>query len=421
MHFHLTRSPLNPARRRGRFRIRPVLMTLEERALLSLSIQINYDYDTNDFFNTQAKKDAMQSVANQVAATINDHLAAIVPSGTDTWGESFIDPSTGEDREVDNQVLPADTLIVYVGGRDLGPSIAAEASPGVSVPISTVPITGANLSAYLAWADVVMGRGKAGALDVMASAFGPWGGSISFNTSDQFEFGGDGQPPGTISFTSPQNFAAVAWHELGHILGIGSAPSWFRYVTPSGFTGPYAEAVYGGPVPLELGGAHWAAGVIFDGMRDLMDGGGDSQAVGTSGTTPRDPVFSSLDYKALEDIGWSVQPPVMAAIPQATGIVSVKHSKKGVTTITIGFNEALNPASADNVSLYSVLDGVRVRKKTVYSRPVTIRNVIYDGTHHTVAIKLAKPQKGIVLVTVRSGMLAADGASSSNVFSAVVK
>ena len=181
-----------------------------------------------------------------------------------------------------------------------------------------------------------------------------WGGSISFTTAEQFDFGSGVQsPPGEISFNPPQNFAAVAWHELGHVLGIGLALTWQRYVSPGGFTGPNAEAVYGGPVPLQPGGSHWAAGLVFGGTLDLMDGGGDSVTATKSGMVSLNTVFSRLDYAALEDIGWVVQPPAMAVVPRATGIVSVKHARQGVTAITIAFNEALNPASADNLRLYS--------------------------------------------------------------------
>ncbi len=329
--------------------------------MLSLTIQINYEFDTSDFFNTQAKKDAMQTVANQVAATINDHLAAIVPSGTNIWTAAFVDPSSGAGREVNNLVVPADTLIVYVGGQALPSGVGAEAGPGTSAPYSTVPVTPGEDPAYEAWSATVTQRGKSQPPGPAAPVFAPWGGSISFNTAAQFDFGSGAQtPPGEISFNPVFNFAAVAWHELGHVLGIGLAPTWQRYVTPGGFVGPNAEAAYGGPVPLQPGGGHWAAGLVFDGTLDLMDGGGDSATVTSSGTVPLDPVFSRLDYAALEDIGWVVQPPAMAAvIPQATGIVSVTHSRKGITSITIGFNEALEPGSADNRGLYSVLEGVK--------------------------------------------------------------
>jgi hypothetical protein len=420
MHVHGARRRENPACRRGKYRLLPEVLRLEERALLSLSIQINYDFDTNHFFDTQAKKDAMQSVADQVAATIDDHLAAIVPSGSNIWTASFVDPSTGEDREVDNLVVPADTLIVYVGGRALAPFVAGAAGPGTSAPYSSVPVTPGDDPAYESWSETVTRRGKPETLGTMATAFAPWGGSISFSTAYQFDFGtGINTTPGVISFSSA-NFAEVARHELGHVLGIGTAPSWYRFVTPGGFTGPAAEDVYGGPVPLEPGGAHWATGVLSDGAQDLMDGGGDRGTQATSSTATRNQYFSRLDYAALEDIGWLVQPPVMAAIPQATAIARAKHSKKGLTSFIIDFNEALDPGSADDINLYSILGGVRKRKKTVYSKPVTIRNVSYDSADHTVAINLMKPYKGTVRVTVHSGILAANGASSSSEFSAIV-
>jgi hypothetical protein len=145
-------------------------------------------------------------------------------------------------------------------------------------------------------------RGKPATLGTMATAYAPWGGSISFNSSALFDFGtGISTSPGTISFSNA-NFQATAWHELGHILGIGTAPSWYHYVTPDGFTGPAAEAVCGGPVPVQPGGRHWAAGVLSDGALDLMDGGGDSGMLGTASNPPWHQ-FSPLDYAALEDIG----------------------------------------------------------------------------------------------------------------------
>ena len=160
MHFHFVHRPGKLTRRRGRYRIQPEVMRLEERAMLSLTIQINYEFDTNDFFNTQAKKDAMQTVANQVAATINDHLAAIVPSGTNIWTAAFVDPSSGADREVNNLVVPADTLLVYVGGQALPFGVGAEAGPGTSAPYSTVPVTPGEDPAYEAWSATVTQRGK---------------------------------------------------------------------------------------------------------------------------------------------------------------------------------------------------------------------------------------------------------------------
>jgi hypothetical protein len=80
----------------------------------------------------------------------------------------------------------------------------------------------------------------------------------------------------------------------------------------------------------------------------------------------------------------------------------------------------MDPSSADNASFYVVQGAVRKHKRTVYSKPVKIRNVKYNGQDQTVAINLVKPYTGAVQVTVHSGIRAADGASSGSGFSAVV-
>ncbi len=60
-------------------------------------------------------------------------------------------------------------------------------------------------------------------------------------------------------------------------------------------------------------------------------------------------------------------------LPEATGNVGVTSSKKGTTSISIGFNEALNVASADKSSLYQLKGGVKKHGKTVYTSAVTIK------------------------------------------------
>lgn len=58
------------------------------------------------------------------------------------------------------------------------------------------------------------------------------------------------------------------------------------------------------------------------------------------------------------------------APPHPTGVSATGHSRKGLTSITLAFDEALAPTSATNPALYSVLGGARKRGKTVYSRVV---------------------------------------------------
>jgi hypothetical protein len=99
----------------------------------------------------------------------------------------------------------------------------------------------------------------------------------------------------------------------------------------------------------------------------------------------------------------------------------LSHTKKGLTSITVGFNEALNSVSASNQGLYRVFAAVKKHKKTVYTKKVAIRSVLYNSNTHSVTINLANPHKGAVQVMVEGGILATNGTSSGSPFVTVVK
>src|SRR5262249_15130196 len=103
--------------------------------------------------------------------------------------------------------------------------------------------------------------------------------------------------------------------------------------------------------------------------------------------------------------------------PQVLGSVGVIQSRK-VTSYTITFNTPLNSASATNVALYQVLQGVKKvvkkHKQTLYTKPLPIKTVVYNPGPNTVTITLAKPYKGRVQFAIRRGLEGADGASGNN-------
>ena len=55
--------------------------SLEGRSLLAVTFQIDYSLDTNNFFNTQAKRDLLQTAANTIGQRLSDDLSAIIPGG----------------------------------------------------------------------------------------------------------------------------------------------------------------------------------------------------------------------------------------------------------------------------------------------------------------------------------------------------
>lgn len=97
------------------------------------------------------------------------------------------------------------------------------------------------------------------------------------------------------------------------------------------------------------------------------------------------------------------------------GAIGVTQSRKE-TTYTISFTTPLTSASANNESLYHVLEGVKKvvkkHKETVYTKALKIRSVVYNPGPNTVTIALAKRYKGMVQVTIAPGLQATDGTTS---------
>jgi streptogramin lyase len=107
--------------------------------------------------------------------------------------------------------------------------------------------------------------------------------------------------------------------------------------------------------------------------------------------------------------------------PRVTKVGAVAHPGRAITSIHLGFDEALDPASASKGRFYGIAAAVANGQTVVFSKAVKIARVSYDRAAHAVRLKLAVPQKGPVQVTVHAGLVAADGMSSFGDFTAVVR
>ncbi len=317
------------ARRRGRSTCRTEL--LERRQLLTVAIQFDYSRDANHFFDDQARRDVLELAGQTLGDQLNDNLLAIAPGGSNSWSINFTNPSASGSTTINDLTIPADTIVVFVGAWSI--SSLAFGGPG-----------GYSTSGSAAWNDLVAARGQAGVFDSPETDYGPWGGSITFDSDQNWYFGTTPEEQAS----GQQDFLSVAMHELGHVLGVGTADSWDRYVVGSSFTGPNAVAEYdvtASSVPLQ-NDAHFREDLEEAGQEVAMD---PSLLVGTR------KLFTALDYAALKDIGWEVS----ASAGGAGGEVTPPETH----TINILPNSAhtiviRDDSDPDNQRMQVVIDGV---------------------------------------------------------------
>ena len=336
-------------------------VTMESRILPTVSISINYSLDTNHFFDTQAKKDVLQLAANSIANSLNDSLSAIVPSGTNTWTIDFPNPSDGTTQFLNNQTIPANTIVIYVGGSNLGATNeAGEGSTG-----------GLNGHGDQNWIDLIQSRGQSGALLLHPTDYGPWGGAISFdNTGTTNWYFGQGISGISQSQT---DFLSVAEHEICHVLGFGTAESWTTDVSGTNFTGPSSEAAHGGqPVPLSSGKDHWAQGTTSNGQPTVME------PTLFDGTRV---LISPLDYAGLADVGWQVQPS-FPTVQFATATLNVNDTA-GTALVTVSRTGDLSAFSVN----YSTSNGTAIAG-TNYTATSGVLSFGAGETSKTIAISI---------------------------------
>jgi hypothetical protein len=294
---------------------------LEDRSLLTVSFNFDFSLDATNFFNSADKRQALQQAGNLLASHLNDVLTAITPGGGNTWLATFLDPSTGRSTSKANLSIGQGSIVVFVGGRDFPTGQVAEGAFG-----------GFSASGSPAWEDTLAARGQAGALvpaGQFPSDFGPWGGSLSFDSQGtDWYFGTSASGIGS----NQTDFMSAAMHELGHLIGFGEADSFVRYVVGSSFTGPNATAAYDGlgSPPLSGDRGHWQDGLTDGGQEVAMD---PSLAPGTR------KLFTALDYAALNDIGWNANttpPDANVIITPTSGLITTESGSTATFQVVLG-------------------------------------------------------------------------------------
>ncbi|GEM_PF-1198032 len=267
---------------------------LEKRLLLTFNIVFDYTYDSSGFLNPQARRDVLETAASVYESRITDDLTAISPSGSNTWTAVFNNPSTNTQVNRSNLNVPADTIIVYVGARNLTSGLGLGGPGGFSA--FATPAFVANLQT----------RGETGVdpNSTNDTDYALWGGTIAFDNASTWNFSLD--PP----TTGQNDFYSVALHELGHILGLGTAESFENKINGSKqFIGAKSVATFGGPIPMNtdqfgnLDDGHFAPNT-----QSTLPGTSTTQEVALDPqlTTGTRKYLTDLDWAAIDDLGWDV-------------------------------------------------------------------------------------------------------------------
>ena len=311
-----------------------------------LTVTLDYTYDTNNFFDTQEKRDLMQMAADMLVGQFGDDLAAIMPGGGNSWTAIFENPATGADEEIVDLAVGDNELLVFVGGRDLGASGQAAQEMGHGGPGGYALSAGSDAD----FVDAVVTRGEVGAHMDTPTDFGTWGGAIAFNMNPIGEFYfGKSEPQ---SGSHEVDFLSVALHEMAHVLGVGAAESWQAYADEesTAFLGPTSRSVYGDDVPLQPDLVHWQDGIISDGREAMMD---------PSIMDGERKLPTTLDMAGLYDLGWEVVgrdfPPKPVLFPEEGGFVTCELGQLAPgasTTVTITVKPTV-PGAAVNTATVS--------------------------------------------------------------------
>jgi hypothetical protein len=290
----------------------PMAMTLAlAPALASANINIvfDYTYDTTNFFGA-TQRSILESAASVFESRITDSLGAITSSGSNHFNLIIDNPSSGIETTISNKSIAANELRIYVGAIAMDGSTLGEGGPG-----------GYSASGSSGFLDSIR-RDQAGV--ATNTDFAPWGGALSINSGyGNWYFDSD---VSNMESFSGADFYSVVLHEIGHVLGYGTANSWFNKVnaTNATFTG-----FYSGTQPLH-GSYHWQ-----DGLKSTINGLGSFEAA-------MDPTiflgarkeFTDLDWNGLRDIGWQVaaapvpEPETWALLLAGLTLVSVGAKRR---------------------------------------------------------------------------------------------
>ena len=235
------------------------------------SIKLDFSYDTSGYFNDTGRRAPLVKAAELWSEIIQDDFLEI-PTGSSF---SIRHPSKSDENLTITLDEPIEDLLIYVGARNLSGNTLGIGGP------SGYSLEGDVYSARIS--DDFRGMGS-------TSDYEPWAGVLTFDNQANWNFGLD-EPS-----SDENDLLTVALHEIAHVLGVGTASTFFELSSDEKFQGLNAKKLNSGsPLPLHEDGAH-----VEDGYNDdliLMDP--------TSTTGTRNSI-SEFDKAILADLGYLI-------------------------------------------------------------------------------------------------------------------
>jgi hypothetical protein len=214
-------------------------------------IAIDYRFDKLGFFSDATRKAALEAAARTWGRLLSDAFPD-VPAGTFVFVKDPGDPyGAGIGFTLEYAI---DDLVIFVGSAELDGSEVALSGPSAGFSGVTDPTLRAALDHR--YGDL---------------PFQPWTGWISFDTLTDFYFDPAPDTPHAPD-ADKIDFLSVALHEIGHVLGFGTADAFKAMIAGSAFTGAKAKAAHGGAaVPLTSDRKHVPNTLTSGGERLLMN------------------------------------------------------------------------------------------------------------------------------------------------------
>ena len=235
----------------------------------AIVLQFDTSFDTSGFFAANpAAMTVLQQAGQILGSSLHDSLAAINPAGINSWTATFLNPGNpGLHGQVATECPRQHPDRVRGRGRPGGASVAWRAGERELVGDDCLEQPGGRPGPD-------QGPGHA------THRCRALGRIVAFDTSTSWSFAGRAARP-----AREVDFLSVALHELGHVLGYGTSDSWSTFAGGRPHVpGPHAQAVFGGPAPIDPTLAHWAAGTTSAGAVTIR---ARPSPRGSAGSSPR--------------------------------------------------------------------------------------------------------------------------------------